>query len=187
MINIFRSLTYSSIGIASLAWLSVILISISLAGPNPDGTLIEYFADNIISAEDVENSGFTFSELSDEIFLLIAHMNITLLVFSIIMTLSWSAGSHFLNIDAPGKAKIYAIHWVIFTGIYIFVVISIIYYFTQTPQYAAAQQIGGPGGFRIFLFGTIYYSLIYYVGVLLGTARFARSSVLFANKLPGNL
>ena len=187
MINIFRSLTYSAIGIASLAWLSLILISISMAGPSPDGALIEYFADNIISEESVENSGFSFSELSDELFLLIAHMNITLLIFSIIMTLSWAVGSHYLNIDAPGKAKIYAIHWIIFTGIYVTIVIGIIYHFTQGTQYAAASQIGGPGGFRLFLFGTIYYSLIYYVGVLLGTARFARSSVLFANKLPGNL
>jgi hypothetical protein len=101
--------------------------------------------------------------------------------------LLWSAGSHYLNIDAPGKAKIYAIHWVIFTSIYVAVVFGIIYWFTQTTLYAAADQIGWDGSFRIFLFGAIYYSLIYYIGVLLGTARFARSSVLLANKLPGNL
>ena len=100
---------------------------------------------------------------------------------------TYNIGSHFLNIDAPGKAKIYAIHWLIFTGIYVAIVIGIISFFISSAQFAAAQQIGGPGSFRLFLFGTIYYSLIYYVGVLLGTARFARSSVLFANKLPGNL
>jgi hypothetical protein len=187
MVNIFRSLGYSAIGIAALAWISVILITASLTGPNPDGALVEYFANNIISEENIENSGFTFSELSEDLFLLVGHMNITLLSFCIFMTLLWSAGSHYLNIDAPGKAKIYAIHWVIFTSIYVVVVFGIIYWFTQTTLYAAADQIGGPGSFRIFLFGVIYYSLIYYIGILLGTARFARSSVLFANKLPGNL
>ena len=103
------------------------------------------------------------------------------------MTLSWVIGSHFLNIDAPGKAKIYAIHWLIFTGIYVATVIGIISFFISSTQFAAAQQIGAAGGTLLYFLETIYYTLIYYVGVLLGTARFARSSVLFANKLPGNL
>ena len=177
----------SSIGIASIAWISFVLISLSLAGPDPDGALVEYFANNIISEENVENSGFTFSELSEELFLLIAHMNITLLSFSIFMALCWAAGSHYLNIDAPGKAKIYSIHWVIFTGIYVAVVISTILWFTTSSAYAASDFISTKGDSLLLLFQTIYYFLIYYIGVLLGTARFARSSVLFANKLPGNL
>ena len=106
MINIFRSLGYSAAGMASLAWLSIILILISIKGPSADSALIEYFANNIISEESVENSGYTFSELSDQLFILVAHMNITLLSFTILVTLSWAAGSHYLNIDAPGKAKI---------------------------------------------------------------------------------
>ena len=187
MINIFRSLGYSATGMAAIAWLSIILILTCVAGPNPDGDLTTYFADNIIAEEDVDKSGYSFAELSENLFLLVANMNITLLIFTIFMTLSWVIGSHYLNIDAPGKAKIYAIHWLIFTGIYVAIVIGIISFFISSAQFAAAQQIGGPGSFRLFLFGTIYYSLIYYVGVLLGTARFARSSVLFANKLPGNL
>ncbi len=47
--------------------------------------------------------------------------------------------------------------------------------------------IGGTGMTIITGLSLIYYFLMYYVGVILGTARFARSSVLFANKLPGNL
>ena len=187
MINIFRSIFMSSIGIACIAWISFVLISLSLAGPDPDGALVEYFANNIISEENVENSGFTFSELSEELFLLIAHMNITLLSVSIVMALCWAAGSHYLNIDAPGKAKIYSIHWIIFTGIYVAAVIGIIIWFTTSSAYAASDFIGAGGETLLLLFQTIYYFLIYYAGVLLGTARFARSSVLFANKLPGNL
>ena len=184
MINIFRSLTYSAIGIASLAWLSLILISISMAGPSPDGALIEYFADNIISEESVENSGFSFSELSDELFLLIAHMNITLLIFSIIMTLSWAVGSHYLNIDAPGKAKIYFIHWTVCTLIFVAALMGISLFFLTNTSFDNAF-ISGIGVTLLTAVSMIYYFLAYYVGVIVGTARFARSSVLFANKLPG--
>ena len=187
MINIFKSLGYSAIGMAAIAWLSIILILTCIAGPDPDGNLTAYFADNIISEEDVDKSGYSFAELSENLFLLVANMNITLLIFTIFMTLSWVIGSHYLNIDAPGKAKIYAIHWLIFTGIYVAIVIVIISFFISSSHFAAAQQIGTAGSTLLYFLETIYYTLIYYVGVLLGTARFARSSVLFANKLPGNL
>jgi hypothetical protein len=113
-------------------------------------------------------------------------MNIFLLVTAIIFSLAWSGLSHLLNIDSPGKAKIYSIHWLIYTGITLAIFVAIIFYFTKSTQYNAAQFFSG-GGIRIILFSqTIYYFLIYYIAVIVGTARFARSSVLFANKLPGN-
>ena len=60
-------------------------------------------------------------------------------------------------------------------------------FFTQSTTFESAEFIDGPGTFIITTLSLIYYFLMYYVGVILGTARFARSSVLFANKLPGNL
>jgi len=184
MVNIIRSLILSLLGLGSIAWISVLLISIMLVGPDPDGFLTEFFAEYIIIAEKVDILGYTFSEISDELFLLVAHMNITLLLITLIMTLSWSTWSHYLNVDAPGKAKIYFIHWLVFTGILIAILLAIIFFFTQTTQYNAADLIGG-GGYVIFSFSALFYFLMYYIGVLLGTARFARSSVLLANKLPG--
>ena len=64
--------------------------------------LVEYFANNIIHAEQFEESGQSFTELSEDLFLLIGHMNLFLLSFTILTTLSWATGSHYLNIDAPG-------------------------------------------------------------------------------------
>ena len=104
-----------------------------------------------------------------------------------LMALGWSAGSHYLNIDSPGKAKIYFIHWIIFTGIFMTIVLGIVIFFTQSSTFDSAQFIGGTGMTIITGLSLIYYFSMYYVGVILGTARFARSSVLFANKLPGNL
>ena len=101
------------------------------------------------------------------------------------MTLVWSAGSHYLNVDAPGKAKIYFIHWAIFSGVFIALLFGIIFYFTQTTAYNAQQYLSGGGKTQIIFGSLVLYTIMYYAGVLLGTARFARSSVLLANKLPG--
>ena len=101
------------------------------------------------------------------------------------MTIGWCVASHYLNIDAPGKAKIYALHWLVYTGIFVGLVFGIVFYFTGSTQYSSAQAITKGGQFLLLVMSLLIYVLPYYLGVLLGTARFARSSVLFANKLPG--
>ena len=64
---------------------------------------------------------------------------------------------------------------------------GITYFFTSTTTYEMADYIGKKGYSILTLLSVIYFFLMYYLSVLVGTARFARSSVLFANKLPGNL
>ena len=54
-------------------------------------------------------------------------------------------------------------------------------------DFQAAQDITKTGTLTLTVYTTLYYTLAYYVSVLLGTARFVRSSVLLANKLPGNI
>ena len=187
MVHVFKSLLLASLGVASLGWLSFLLIGTLLNGPDADSALAQYVADHILFEENLDQLGWTFSEVSEGLFKLIAHMNIVFLGVTVVMTLSWSALSHFLNIDAPGKAKIYFIHWSIFTGILIAIFFAIAWYFTKSAAFETAELISTGGSFQLTLFGVIFYTLIYYLGVLLGTARFARSSVLFANKLPGVL
>ncbi len=185
MLRIFKSLTYSIIGLMSLGWLSIIFIIFMFVGPK-DNWLLDFFANNLIIDEVIEKYGQDFSSLAEGLYILMGTMNIFLLVTAIIFSLAWSGLSHLLNIDSPGKAKIYSIHWLIYTGITLAIFVAIIFYFTKSTQYNAAQFFSG-GGIRIILFSqTIYYFLIYYIAVIVGTARFARSSVLFANKLPGN-
>ena len=185
MLRIFKSLTYSIFGLMSLGWLSVIFIIFMFVGPK-DNWLLDFFANNLIIDEVIEKYGQDFSSLAKGLYILMGTMNIVLLAIAMIMSLAWSGLSHRLNIDSPGKAKIYAIHWLIYTGVMLAIFVAIIFYFTKSTQYNAAQFLSG-GGITIILFSqTIYYFLIYYMAVIVGTARFARSSVLFANKLPGN-
>ena len=108
-----------------------------------------------------------------------------LIAITIAAAIGWSAASHYLNINAPGKAKLYFIHWSIYSGILIGLLLAIAFYFTETTAYQAQQFLSGGGKFIIFIGSAVFYTLMYYIGVLLGTARYARSSVLLANKLPG--
>ena len=183
MLRIFKSLTYSIFGLMSLGWLSVIFIIFMFVGPK-DNWLLDFFANYLII--DPTIYGQDILTILKGLYVLMGTMNIVLLAIAMIMSLAWSGLSHRLNIDSPGKAKIYAIHWLIYTGVMLAIFVAIIFFFTKSIQYNAAQFISGPG-FAIILFSqTIYYFLIYYIAVIVGTARFARSSVLFANKLPGN-
>ena len=186
MVNIFRSCGYSLIGLGAVGWIAIILTIIMFAGPT-DSALTDFFADNSIVAEDLESFGVDFTYVADDLFALMAQMNLSLLIITSLMSLGWSAGSHYLNIDSPGKAKIFFIHWTIFTSIFMVIVLGIVMFFTQSSTFESAQFLDTGGTIIIIILSMIYYFLTYYAGVILGTARFARSSVLFANKLPGNL
>ena len=185
MINIFRSLFLSLIGLGPFAVISIFFISSMIVGVGPESALATYFGDYIINSESLADAGDDFQDVANYLFKLFYEMNIALLSLTVVMTLGWSTWSHYLNIDAPGKAKIYFIHWAVFSAIFVGLLVAIILYFTQTTAYVAQQFLSGGGKTQIILISLVLYTIMYYVGVLLGTARFARSSVLLANKLPG--
>ena len=186
MKHVFISCGYALAGLGAVGWIAIILTGIMFAGPT-DSVLTDFFAETIIIAERLETFDVDFTYVADDLFSLVAQMNLSLLIITSLIALGWSAGSHYLNIDSPGKAKIYFIHWIILTAIFIAIVFGIVIFFTQSSTFESAQFIGTGGTVIITIVSLIYYFLMYYVGVILGTARFARSSVLFANKLPGNL
>ena len=187
MINVIKSLIFALFGMSSLGWLSILLIITLYVGPSPDDFLLSVIESNLINSEDVDNQGWTFSELAYEFYVYIALLNIFLLIVTIIFCICWSIASHFLNIDAPGKAKIYFIHWFVFSGIFVASLFGITSFFVWGRSFEVADYLSGFGQTLLLILPIIFYFIVYYLGVLLGTARFARSSVLFANKLPGNL
>ena len=185
MINILRSLFLSLIGLGPFAAISIFFIVSMIVGIGPESALATYFGDYIINSESLADAGDSFEDVSSYLFRFCYELNIALLSLTIMAALSWSASSHYLNIDAPGKAKIYFIHWAIFSSIFVGLLVAIILYFTQSTAYLAQQFLSGGGKTQIILISLVLYIIMYYAGVLLGTARFARSSVLLANKLPG--
>jgi len=185
MVNILRSLLLSLIGLAPFAAVSILFIISMIVGQGPDSALATYFGDYIINSESLADAGDSFEDVSSYLFRFMYELNIALLSLTVVMTMGWSVGSHYLNIDAPGKAKIYFIHWAIFSGVFIALLFGIVFYFTQSTAYLAQQFLSGGGKTQIIIASLVIYIIMYYAGVLLGTARFSRSSVLLANKLPG--
>ncbi len=144
-----------------------------------------YIDEYLIDSEDLENRGMNFEDVAASTFKFLRELNIALLSLTVAMSFAWTVASHYLNINAPGKAKLYFIHWSIYSGILVGLLIAIVLWFTGSTAYKAQQSLSG-GGIAIINVGSaVFYTLMYYMGVLLGTARYTRSSVLLANKLPG--
>ncbi len=119
MINIARSVILALIGLAPFATISIFFIITLIASPNADSGLSLYIGDNLVNSEDLADAGDDVQDVIFDIFRFLRELNIALLSLTLIISLGWSVGSHYLNVDAPGKAKIYSIHWLIFTGIYV--------------------------------------------------------------------
>jgi hypothetical protein len=66
------------------------------------------------------------------------------------------------------------------------IIIGIVFWFTKSSAFNAADYLSPGGIVWISTISFVYYFLTYYLSVFLGTARFARSSVLLANKIPGH-
>ena len=144
-----------------------------------------YFA-NLVQRDEIIASGMPWEDLAVSLYNLLTQMTTVLLSTSIIAALIWSIASHFLNIDSPGKAKFYFIYWLIFTGVFMAAIVGIVFWFTKSAAFNAADYLSGSGVTTISVISFIYYFLVFYLGILLGTARFARSSILFGNKLPAS-
>jgi hypothetical protein len=181
---ILRSVGLSAIGLALLGWISVWFTGLNTIGPDGESNLLQWYFDNLVQSEESTSSGMPWEDLAVSLYNLLAQMTTALLSAAVVAALLWSIGSHFLNVDAPGKAKFYFIYWVAFTGIFMAIVVGIVFWFTKSSAFNAADYLSGSGVTTISIISFIYYFLVYYLGVLLGTARFARSSILFGNKIP---
>lgn len=181
---ILRSVFLSVIGLALLGWVSFWFTTLNALGPDGESDLLQWYFDNLVQSEEITSSGMPWEDLAVSLYNLLAQMTTALLSAAVVAALLWSIGSHFLNVDAPGKAKFYFIYWIIFTGIFMAIVVGIVFWFTKSSAFNAADYLSGSGVTTISIISFIYYFLVYYLGVLLGTARFARSSILFGNKIP---
>jgi hypothetical protein len=186
IVNILKTLPWYLVGAAVLGIPAILLIG-SLFAPlnvesfiNPDWVR-RIFMDSVGILED----GQDITMATDDFYFMFAWLNINLLIVTIIFSLGWSIGSHFLNINEPGKAKFFGLYWIIVSAIFIGV-LSIVNFTVLSwgDTFPAAQDITTKSQNVMILLTVIYYGLMYWISVILGTARQARSAVLFANKLP---
>ena len=186
LVNILKTLFWYLVGAAVLGLPAILLIG-ALFAPldvesfiNPDW-VSNIFMDSVGILEDGQN----ISMATDDFYFMFAWLNINLLIVTIIFSLGWSIGSHFLNINEPGKAKFFGLYWIIVSAAFIGVLCIVNFtVLSWGDTFPAAQDITTKSQTEMILLTVIYYGLMYWISVILGTARQARSAVLFANKLP---
>ena len=186
IVNILKTLPWYLVGAAVLGIPAMLLIG-ALFAPldvesfiNPDW-VSNIFMDSVGILEDDQD----ITMATDDFYFMFAWLNINLLIVTIIFSLGWSIGSHFLNINEPGKAKFFGFYWLIVSGACVGGIILVCFIVLDfSSSFTASQDITGPSQTNVTILSIIYYGLMYWISVILGTARQARSAVLFANKLP---
>ena len=68
MINIFRSLFLSLIGLGPFAVISIFFISSMIVGVGPESALATYFGDYIINSESLADAGDDFQDVANYLF-----------------------------------------------------------------------------------------------------------------------
>jgi hypothetical protein len=186
IINILKTLPWYFAGLAVFLIPSVLLIGSLLAPLDVESFFSnQFFADKFMDLETILNDEQDPANATADFNLMFAWLNIYLLITSIAISLSWAIGSHFLNIDEPGKAKFFGITWTIISGILVGSLLIVNYtIFSWSNFFMAQQDITVKDMNTMVLISTIYYSLMYWLSCIFGTARQARSAVLLANKLP---
>ena len=186
MINILKTLFWYFVGFAVLG-LPAILLIISLFVPVDSESYFfgsDWVANSFLDTAGVEEDGQDQFSATSEFNIMIAWLNINLLIVTFIFSLGWSIGSHFLNIDEPGKAKFFGLPWIIISGLCIGAIVVVCFIVLTSSIFYISQYVTTSSTNWISLFAAIFYGLMYWIAVILGTARQARSAVLFANKLP---
>jgi len=187
VVNILKTLPWYLVGAAVFAVPSILLIIALLAPMDVESTFFatDWVASAFMDEETVTEDGLDKYTSAIEFNIMFAWLNINLLIVTIIFSLGWAIGSHFLNIDEPGKAKFFGITWTILSAVLvIFLVIVNLYFLSWGSNFYISQYITTQDVSSIMIMTTIYYGLMYWLSCILGSARQARSAVLFANQLP---
>ena len=186
IVNIFKTLPWYFVGAAVLGVPSILLIGALFAPLNVESFISpDWVSIRFMDSAGILEDGQNISMATAEFYFMFAWLNINLLIVTIIFSLGWSIGSHFLNINEPGKAKFFGLYWIIVSAAFIGVLCIVNFtVLSWGDTFPAAQDITTKSQNVMILLTVIYYGLMYWISVILGTARQARSAVLFANKLP---
>ena len=185
---LIKSLIYPGIVAAVFGFLSISFSTLLFSNPD-DGLVINFLANQVITDE-IESQGTPFVDAAGPVCNVFGYSVVTGLAITLIFGFGWVLISHFLNVDGPGKSKIYSIYWITNSAAFagLLIILSLFVFFSPGgTTFLGSQYITGGGATKLTIGLLVFYILMYYLIVLLGTARHNRSSVLLAFKLPGDL
>ena len=187
IVNILKTLFWYLVGAAVLGLPAILLIGALFAPLDVESIIIgnTWVADKFMDLDGILEDDQDPTMATADFNYMFAWLNVNLLIITVIFSLGWSLGSYFLNINEPGKARVFGLPsivvFVAFITVLIFVCFTVLDF---SSSFTASQDITASSQISIIILSTIYYGLMYLISVILGTARQARSAVLFANKLP---
>ena len=187
IINILKTLPWYFVGLAVLGAPAILLIISLFVLPDSESFFFgsDWVAKFFMDTDGIEEDGQDLYTATADFNFMFAWLNINLLIATFVTSLGWSIGSHFLNIDEPGKAKFFGLSWIIVSGLCIGAILAICFVVLDfSSAFPASQDITTDSQSKMILLSTLYYGAMYWFAVILGTARQARSAVLLANKLP---
>ena len=187
IVNIIKTLPWYFVGLAVLGVPAILLIISLFVLPDAESFFFgsDWVANIFMDMDGILDDGQDPYMATADFNYMFAWLNVNLLIVTFIISLGWSIGSHFLNIDEPGKAKFFGLSWIIVTGACIGAILIVCFTVLQfSSTFPASQDITTTSQTNMIILSTAYYGLMYWISVILGTARQARSSVLLANKLP---
>ena len=187
IINILKTLPWFFGGFAILGGPAILLIISLFVLPDSESFFFgsDWVANVFMDLDGIREDGQDEYTATVAFNLMFAWLNINLLIVTFIISFGWSIGSHFLNIDEPGKAKFFGLSWIIVSGACIGAIIAVCFVVLDfSSTFPASQDITTTSQTNMIIFSALYYGAMYWLAVILGTARQARSAVLLANKLP---
>ena len=145
---------YSTISFVVFAIPSVLLIINLLKYPDLDGFLLNFIADYLVCIECMNVYDIDYTGVAENIILLIANLNITLLILSYIYTIILLLISDITKIS---------IHWLIKSGILAGLIILINYFFLNSTTFADADFFSASGVMILNLSTLIYYLTMFLI------------------------
>ena len=145
---------YSTISFVVFAIPSVLLIINLLKYPDLDGFLLNFIADYLVCIECMNVYDIDYTGVAENIILLIANLNITLLILSYIYTIILLLISDITKIS---------IHWLIKSGILAGLIILINYFFLNSTTFADADLFSASGVMILNLSTLIYYLTMFLI------------------------
>jgi len=179
IVNILKTLFWYLVGAAVLGIPAILLIGALFAPLDVESIINTYwFGDIFMDLDGVLAAGVDPIMATADFNYMFAWLNVNLLIITVIFSLGWSLGSYFLNINEPGKARVFGLPsivvFVAFITVLIFVCFTVLDF---SSSFTASQDITASSQISIIILSTIYYGLMYLISVILGTARQARPTL----------
>ena len=144
IINILKTLPWYFVGLAVLGAPAILLTLSLFVLPDSESFFFgsDWVANVFMDLDGIREDGQDEYTATVDFNFMFAWLNINLLIVTFIISFGWSIGSHFLNIDEPGKAKFFGLSWIVISALCIGAIIAVCFIVLDfSSTFPASQDI----------------------------------------------